>query len=199
MDNFKDDILKCLSQLSLNEEIQISDIPKLDLYMDQVITLFENGLNNLKRNEEDKLLTKTMINNYTKDKILMPTKNKKYSPDHIIMMILIYNLKQTLSINDIKVLLDKTVKGFQSEEKNNIELVRIYDDFLKVKQIEADNFENGVKEKIDLILSRIKDRDTKEDNYEKLLLMVLTLINSSNIQKRLAERIIDKFLKSENE
>jgi hypothetical protein len=62
------DISSFIEGLSLNEDLTLSDIPSLDLYMDQVITLFENKLNHLKRNEEDKILTKTMINNYTKAK-----------------------------------------------------------------------------------------------------------------------------------
>ena len=49
------------------------DIPDLDLYMDQIMTLFETHLANNKKNEEDKLLTKTMINNYTKNHLLPPS------------------------------------------------------------------------------------------------------------------------------
>ena len=105
----KIEILDLLKEIGDQEEIEIADIPMLDLYMDQVITLFENKLEKGKRTEKDKLLTKTMINNYVKDKILMPAKNKRYTPEHLIMMALIYHLKQTLSINDIKTLFTETI------------------------------------------------------------------------------------------
>ncbi|WP_275451797.1 DUF1836 domain-containing protein [Clostridium novyi] len=66
-----------IENLHLEDNIKLSDIPDLDLYMDQVITLFDDKLSNLKRNEDDKILTKTMINNYTKAKILIPPVKKK--------------------------------------------------------------------------------------------------------------------------
>ncbi|WMJ80551.1 DUF1836 domain-containing protein [Clostridium sp. MB40-C1] len=192
MSNYKEDILNTINNLNLKEEIQLMDIPKLDLYMDQVITLFETGLNGSKRNEDDKILTKTMINNYTKDKILMPAKNKKYSRNHIIMMILIYNLKQSLAITDIKTLLSQTVENFNIDEEN-LELDKLYEIFLNIKNIESDNFNNQIGEKLDLILNEVSSLNENNDYY-KILLTVLMLINKSNMYKKLAENIIDNYL-----
>ena len=70
------EINKIIETLKLDEVIEPQSIPNLDMYMDQVITLIEEKLAHTKRNEEDKLLTKTMINNYAKDKLLMPAKKK---------------------------------------------------------------------------------------------------------------------------
>lgn len=188
MDNFKDELINTVHELNLQEDIQLSDIPNLDLYMDQVITLFENGLKGSKRSEQDKILTKTMINNYSKDKILIPTKNKKYSKSHIIMMIFIYNLKQSLSINDIKILMNKIVKSFDKDNEESIELEKLYESFLFIKENNIKNFEEGLDEKLNLL-------DENDEDYEKLLLTVLSLINSANTQRRLAEKIIDKYFK----
>ena len=58
--------------------LKSQDIPSLDLYMDQIMTLFETNLNDNKRYKDDKLLTKTMINNYSKAGIIKPVKGKKY-------------------------------------------------------------------------------------------------------------------------
>ena len=88
----KQEMMKIIEQ-SQHEKIQLNEIPEIDLYMDQVIQLFENKLSDSKRNEEDKVLTKTMINNYAKAKLLMSIKNKKYSKEHLILMSLIYELK----------------------------------------------------------------------------------------------------------
>ena len=81
------------------------DIPDLDLYMDQIMTLFETHLANHKKNGDDKLLTKTMINNYSKAKVITPVKGKKYTKEQIIQMLIIYQLKNNLSIQEIKDLL----------------------------------------------------------------------------------------------
>lgn len=77
------------------------DLPNIELYMDQVTTFLEEQLKNTKRFEEDKIFTKTMINNYTKNHLLLPSNKKKYSRNHMILLIYIYYLKNFLSISDI--------------------------------------------------------------------------------------------------
>lgn len=195
MDNLNDELINTISELNLQEDILLSDIPNLDLYMDQVITLFENGLKGSKRSEQDKILTKTMINNYSKDKILIPIKNKKYSKDHIIMMILIYNLKQSLSINDIKVLMNKIVKSFGRDSEESIELEKLYEGFLSIKKCNTDKFQLELEKKINFIDEKTDFIFEDQHEYEKLLLIVLSLINSANTQRRMAEKIIDKYFK----
>ena len=81
---------------SQKSSIMSKDIPDLDLYMDQIMTLFEIHLANHKKNENDKLLTKTMINNYSKAKVITPVKGKKYTKEQIIQMLMIYQLKKTI-------------------------------------------------------------------------------------------------------
>lgn len=187
----KEELLEILNVLNLEEDIELIDIPQLDLYMDQVIQLFENTLSNSKRNKEDKLLTKTMINNYTKDKLLMPVKNKKYSRNHVILMILIYNLKQSLSISDIKVLFNNIVSNLQQEEKAQIDLASLYSNFLKIKKEQVRN-EEEVLNKIINEVDEVGNQGNNKD-YESLLLTVLTLVHSANTQRRIAEKIIDKY------
>ena len=97
---------KIEEKFSLGDRILPTDIPDIDLYMDQVIQLFDSKYQPSLRNEEDKVLTKTMINNYAKGKLLFPIKNKKYSKEHIMLISLIYQLKGSLSINDIKSVLE---------------------------------------------------------------------------------------------
>ena len=104
------------------------DIPDLDLYMDQIMTLFETHLANNKKNEEDKLLTKTMINNYSKAKVITPVKGKKYTKEQIIQMLIIYQLKNNLSIQEIKELLTPIYES-------DTDLSLLYDHFIDIKQV----------------------------------------------------------------
>ena len=67
------------NEMNFDSRIELEEMPELDLYMDQVIQLFESKLSSLKRNDDEKILTKTMINNYAKGKLLLPIKNKKYT------------------------------------------------------------------------------------------------------------------------
>ncbi|WP_291584182.1 DUF1836 domain-containing protein, partial [Clostridium sp. UBA6640] len=157
------------------------------------ITLFENNLSHSKRYDEDKLLTKPMINNYTKDKLLIPAKKKKYSKNHIILMILIYNLKQNLSILDIKSLFNDMVVNLQQEDGEKINLEEIYKKFLHIKDLQTIEAEDQINGLISKVEDQLSDKD--DEGYEKLLITALCLINSANIQKRLAEKIIDKYFR----
>jgi len=188
--DFNEDIIKNLiKEVTLTEEISLFDIPCVDLYMDQVTTFFEGKLSFLKRDKEDKILTKTMINNYTKAKILMPVKNKKYTKQHIILLILIYNLKQTMSISDIFIIISPLLKEIDKSFKDAVKVDELYSAFLDVKKQGALSFEENFGKK----LKKIKEK-YKDDELEQVLLTVLMLINEANIHKRMAEKILDNFL-----
>lgn len=85
------------------------ELPNIDLYLDQVVTLLEDYLKNLVSlkddDKKDKVITKTMINNYVKHGILKPPVNKKYNKTHLARLIVICILKQVYSINDINALI----------------------------------------------------------------------------------------------
>lgn len=121
-------IKKLVDDMDFITGIPMDDIPEIDLYMDQVTQLFEGKLSSLKRTEDEKILTKTMVNNYAKGKLLLPIKNKKYTKEHILLMSLIYNLKGALSINDIKLSLNEIIDSFSKDE--SYPLRELYSTFL---------------------------------------------------------------------
>ena len=87
-----------LGSLERIEYIKPEDIPNIDLYMDQVTTFMDSRLSSTVRNPgEDKILTKTMINNYAKNDLLPPPVKKKYSKEHVLLLIFIYYYKGILS------------------------------------------------------------------------------------------------------
>ncbi len=86
--------------------------------MDQVTTFMEAQLAHSKRYADDKILTKTMINNYAKNNLLPSPEKKRYSKEHLLVLIFIYYFKNILSINDIQTLLGPlTDKYFKSDGK----------------------------------------------------------------------------------
>lgn len=184
-----------LKEIVNSEDIELNDIPDIDLYMDQVITLFEMKLKSLKRDDEDKIMTKTMVNNYVKAKILPLVKGKKYNKQQIILLNLIYNLKQNLSLTDIGTLFQPILKEIQ-EQENNIETVeKMYEVFLDIQKQQKNDFEKEFNSLSALIKEESADIDM-EENLKEPTLMVLMLISQANLQKRMAEKIIDKFFKN---
>lgn len=97
-----------------DRDITPSDVPQLDLYMDQVLTLFDRTLSESKRTPEDKLLTKTMVNNYVKEGLITPVRGKKYTRDQIMQLLCVYHLKQTLRLSDVKALTGRADVDFES-------------------------------------------------------------------------------------
>jgi len=182
------DIIELIRNEEFQTKIKLDDIPEIDLYMDQVIQLFESKLSGVKRNDEDKVLTKTMINNYAKAKLLMSVKNKKYSKEHLILMSLIYELKGALSISDIKLLLTNIVGKFENGE--NYELRELYTRYLDIIHEDNEKIEHNVKNKIESI---------HEDNYEEKFLLISSMISMSNMYRRISERLIDNFFGVEKE
>lgn len=193
MDTKDIDLSSILSDITNFTDITLNDIPNLDLYMDQVTTLFESKLSSTKRNPEDKIMTKTMINNYAKAKIFPPIKSKKYNKTQIILLCLIYNLKQSLSLSDISDVFKPIVSNLSSKDKTMLSLEELYDTFLGMKQNSMDNFKNEFEE----LLNEIKDKTTKLPNGENekshLILLILMLIENANLNIRMSQKIIDSF------
>ena len=97
-----------------DRDIQPADVPQLDLYMDQILSLFEQCLGGSKRDPSDKLLTKTMVNNYVKEGLITPVRGKKYTRQQIMQLICVYHLKQTLRLGDIKALTGRDDVDFEA-------------------------------------------------------------------------------------
>ena len=154
------------------------DIPDLDLYMDQIMTLFETHLSNNKKNEEDKLLTKTMINNYSKAKVITPVKGKKYTKEQIIQMLIIYQLKNNLSIQEIKELLTPIYES-------DTDLSLLYDHFIDIKQVMNQQLQK-------LIQQILEDFNLQIENQEDFFLLVASLSSLSHSLTNIAEALINE-------
>ncbi|MDU2673817.1 MAG: DUF1836 domain-containing protein [Clostridium sp.] len=185
------DIKELVDNIDFINGIPMDDIPEIDLYMDQVIQLFEGKLSSLKRTEDDKILTKTMINNYAKGKLLLPIKNKKYTKEHIIIMSLIYNLKGALSINDIKLSLNKIIDSFSEDE--SYPLRELYSAFLDESENDVLEFKKGVDNKEEEIEKLIENNAELKGDFEKKFLLLCSFINMSNMYRRASEKLIDEF------
>ncbi len=111
-----------LDHMGNTDHIRPGDIPDIDLYMDQVLGFMNDRLQHSKRHEDDKIFTKTMINNYAKNKLLPPPEKKRYSREHMLVLIFIYYFKSFLPLGDIQAILKPlTDRFFQSEDDFNIQ------------------------------------------------------------------------------
>ena len=114
-ERYNKEILNLIRSMQNIDYIDPQDIPNIDLYMDQVTTFMDEHLESSKRFDDDKILTKTMINNYTKNDLLPPPVKKKYTKEHMLLLIFIYYFKNFLAISDIKSILDPLTARFFHE------------------------------------------------------------------------------------
>ncbi len=192
MKEYETQLQELLRIISSFEDIPLCDIPSIDLYMDQVTTFMEERLKCFKRDYEDKILTKTMINNYAKSHILPPPKKKKYSKRHMILLILVYHLKSVLSISDIHALLGPILEDFDSTGTNQVPIEEIYNRFLCIQKNEYDILESDTLQKVKEIQNEMVVEEHLKDQWT-LLLTILMLVTQATAQKRLAEKLIDEF------
>lgn len=186
---------KLIESLNFDNQLLLEDIPNLDLYMDQVIQLFEDKFATSKRNDDEKILTKTMINNYAKGKLFFPVKNKKYSKEHLILISMIYQMKSALSINDVKLTLEKLNAKITDEEVNLQQLYQSYLDIINKNNV---MFKNDIGKQWQDIENEVKELGNDDPAYLEQVLLVATLSNMSNHYRRAAEKIVDEMKKEGN-
>ena len=174
-------------ELAQANQIQIADIPKIDLYIDQVIQLFESNFEDARRNDKEKILTKTMINNYAKGKLFYPIRNKKYSRNHIMLISLIYQMKSALSINDVK----QVLNGLNERaEEQGLDLERFYESYLELQQRNLKLFREGVEQQVQDVVEQAEI--TGEEQELQQVLLIASLVHTSNLYRRAAEKLVDE-------
>lgn len=180
-----------VEKLRLGQKIEIEDIPNIDLYMDQVIQLFENKYGPTKRNDEEKILTKTMINNYAKGKLFFPIKNKKYSKEHLILISLIYQLKGALSINDIK----ETLDGINDKVvRAEMDLESFYSSYLDLYNQNVDDFKEDLAVRAEAVKNEMNQNERNGDEKLEKVLLIASLVSISNMYRRAAEKLVDDLI-----
>ena len=171
------------------ESFNIDDIPNIDLYMDQVTTYLNGKFNTSKRHDDDKLLTKTMINNYAKSRLLPPPEKKKYSKDHMIILILIFFFKNVISINDIQTIVTPLLKDYYNNDDIPNSLEDVTNAFLNHVQ-KSDLIEPLIKE-FKNSQNIFGDLESSDRESIQTIGLIATLSYDMYIRKRLIEKLID--------
>ena len=187
---FVNSLLQRLAKLNY---IKPGDVPNIDLYMDQVTTFMDEHLSDVKRYEDDKILTKTMIKNYTKNDLLPPPVKKKYSKEHIYVLTFIYYLKNILSISDIQKLLNPlTDKFFNKEELPDLEY--IYSEIYNMEKAQIASLSKDVVERTQVAKEAFLDVENEEDkDFLQLFSLVGLLSFDVYMKKNIIESLIDDY------
>lgn len=179
-----------LKQFSELDYVHPEDIPNIDLYVDQVTTFIESQLSSLKRDEDEKILTKTMINNYTKNHVLPSPDKKKYSKDHVLTLILIYYLKSFLSIKDIQTLLEPiTDKYFGTESE--LSFYELYEELVAQGNGQSKALIKDVIAKYNAMQNAFSDAPEEDQEFLRNFGFICMLSFDVYIKKMMIEALID--------
>lgn len=196
-----DDLLNSIAD-SFNRMtyIKSSEIPNIDLYMDQVTTFMDERLKASTRykKDDDKLMTKTMINNYAKNDVIPPPVRKKYTKDHVFVLIMIYYFKSILQINDIKELMDPILESFFDTDKV-YGMEDIYNGIFDGMGAELAKVRADVERAYEESLDTFEDAPENEKDYLKLYSFVCKLGCDVFVKKLLIEKIIDSLKEHKEE
>ena len=188
--NAKELLSKILDDMAQTKYIPINDFPNIDLYMDQVTTFMNHRLSDSKRYEDDKILTKTMINNYAKNQLLPAPDKKKYSREHLLTLIFIYYFKNLLSISDIqKLLTPLSEKYFHSEDGLNV--ADIYNEVYNIGSTQLAAFKKDIREKYELCSSSFSDASDEDRDFLQQFALICELSFDVYYKKLLVEKMID--------
>lgn len=175
--------------------INPSDIPDIDLYMDQVTTFMDNHLESSKRYGEDKILTKTMINNYAKNNLLPPPEKKKYSKNHILLLVFIYYFKNVLSFKDIEQLFSPISENHFSEDLNP-KLDELYAEIFSLEKEQRKRLKADVMAKFQDASQTFETAEGDDKEYLQLFTFVCELAFDIYLKKQMIELLTDQ-LRSE--
>lgn len=191
--NIEDLLGSIMGSLDRIEYIKAEDIPNIDLYMDQVTTFMDSHLKSSTRNpKDDKILTKTMINNYTKNDLLPPPVKKKYSKEHVILLIFIYYYKGILSIGDIQELLQPITEHF-FDAKGELDLEQVYEEVFGLEREQKEVLKADVQEKFDIAQQTFSDAPEDKQQFLKIFSFICMLSFDVYVKKMLIEKMIDGF------
>ncbi|MBR1622929.1 MAG: DUF1836 domain-containing protein [Pseudobutyrivibrio sp.] len=180
------DILHTLAEI---DYVHPEDIPNIDLYMDQVLTFLDQELGTVREATEDKAMTKTMINNYTKNQILPSPEKKKYSRDHMLNLIFIYYLKNFLSMKDIKKILDPiNEKYFEGED--SLRFFDIYSAMVGYEQKVAKDVIKDIIRKYNVSRDAFNDQDDESRKILQDFTFICELAFDIFVKKMMIEQFI---------
>ena len=181
------EMLRTFAQL---DYVKPEDIPDIDLYVDQVTTFIDSHLESVKRSPEDKSLTKTMINNYTKNHVLPSPDRKKYSRDHILTLIFIYYFKSFLSIKDIQSLLNPITEKYFGTD-SDISFNDIYKELVALENTESKKFIKDIIAKYQISQTSFADAPEEDQEFLRNFAFICMLSFDVYVKKLLIEKMID--------
>ena len=189
-----DDLLNSIiASLGRIDTISLDELPNIDLYMDQLTSFMNERLKKTARHPDtDKILTKTMINNYSKNDLLPTPEKKKYTKEHLILLIYIYYCKNFLSISDIQTLIEPMRDRF-GVSPDELSVSEIYENSFELQKEALQSVMDDIEKKYNRATKTYADADISNEEKKRLQLLsfMTLLLQDVYVKKLIMEKILD--------
>jgi Domain of unknown function (DUF1836). len=165
-----DDLQTWLDDLEKFKLPRFSDLPELELYKDQLLTLLDRYLSPIWI-EDGPIVTNSMVNNYVKNGLLPKPVKKRYTKEHLAYLIAITFLKQVVSMNDIE-------SGISVQTKLNGGIEKAYDFFCDKQELAFQ------------MLNHQKDPQKISDNSDSTAYLMVEMVTMSFATKWVTKKIL---------
>jgi len=146
-----------------------------------------------KKDEKDILLTKTMVNNYTKHRMIPGPVNKKYTKSHLILLTMIYHLKKSFQMDDIEKLMKPLIDNYTSDFDEKIDFTSIYKGIADVTEPDRETLLSRVRSDVERIKLNLNRAEIADDDMLEVFMLIMTLAIKSNTQRMLAEKLLNEY------
>ena len=187
MDELLDSMLQGISKM---DYVRSADIPNIELYMDQVTSFMNDHLQNSRRFEDDKILTKTMINNYAKNKLLPPPIKKRYSKEHLFVLVFIYYMKGFFSLSDIQTILKPVTDRF-AESDESLSIEDIYAEVHRLGSEHISDISRDIMNSFHTAANSLDGYDGEDRDTLQLFNFICLLCFDIYLRKQVIEKLID--------
>ena len=186
---FTETVERAIDNLRTLNTISPDEFPAMDLYMDQLTTFMDRKLSGLVRKpSKDKVLTKTMINNYAKNHLIQPPVKKKYTKEHMLELLFIFYFKSFLSIGDIQTLLSPLADELDG---NGYNAERLYAQMIQAGKGARGKLKKDLDEKVEKVDRAFDDAPEDEREYLKKFSFICQLGYDIYLKKSIIEHMID--------
>ena len=194
--DLKDFLAQLQEKLKSIDYVKTEDIPDIGLYMDQVTTFMDEQLEACKRYDDDKILTKTMINNYAKNNLLPAPEKKKYSKEHVLTLLFIYYFKNLLSISDIQALLNPITDSYFGN-KDDFNMEDVYNEVFHLEKEESGKLLKDLGKKYFIAQHTFEQFPEEDRSFLQKFSFICLLSYDVYIKKMVIESMIDELHQTE--
>ncbi|WP_058485045.1 DUF1836 domain-containing protein [Defluviitalea phaphyphila] len=146
--------------------------------------------------------TKTMIQNYVRVGVLPPPLDKRYyTKNHLILLVLIDNLKSIYSLDEIKNVLAPILKSPETFEDDIIKVSDLYKNYIELHEKVLENWEKSLPQNLEEVKKILEEYDIVEDEKDTVsaFMLVLTLMTETIAIRKLIHLILEKYLINKEE